>query len=84
MEHIRIEHSNQQLLYHQCLHILGFTQHTQVPCMSQAFNMQRASERRQKRWIQSVTDGMQKWYKTTCRKRSPSTSPNRMRNNPPH
>ena len=44
MHHVRIEHSNKQMLYHQCLHILWLTQHTQVPCMSQAFKMQRASE----------------------------------------
>jgi len=44
MQHVRIEHSNQQLLYQQCLHILGLTQHAQVHCVSQAFNMQRASE----------------------------------------
>jgi len=25
MQHVRIEHSNQQLLYQQCLHILGLT-----------------------------------------------------------
>jgi len=43
-QHVRIEHSKQQLLFHQCLHILWLTQQTQVPCMSQAFNMQRASE----------------------------------------
>jgi len=44
MQHARIEHSKQQSLYQQCLHILWLTQHTQVPCMSQAFKMQRASE----------------------------------------
>jgi len=43
-QHFRIENSNKQLLFHQCLHSLWLTQHTQVPCMSQAFNMQRASE----------------------------------------
>jgi len=43
-QHVRIEHSNKKLLFHQCLHILWLTQHTQVPCMSQAFNMQTASE----------------------------------------
>jgi len=43
-QHVRIEHSYQQLLYHQCLHILWLTQHTQVPCMSK----------------QSVTDDKQK------------------------
>jgi len=61
MQHVRIEHSNQQLLYHQCLHILWLTQHTQVPCMSQAFNMQQRLKRRQMRWIKNVTDDMQKW-----------------------
>jgi len=44
MQHVRIEHSKQQLLYHHCLHILWLTQHIQVPCMSQAFKMQTASE----------------------------------------
>jgi len=67
MQHVRIKHSNQQLLYHQCLHSLWFTQHIQVPCMSQAFNMQRASEEKNEvdteyyRWhAEMLEDNMQK------------------------
>jgi len=67
MPHVRTEHSNKQLLFHQCLHILWLTQQTQVACMSQAFNMQRASEERNEvdtecyRWhAEILEDNMQK------------------------
>jgi len=52
-QHVKIEHSNQQLLYHQCLHILWLTQHTQVPCMSK-HSICEGLVRRQMRWIQNI------------------------------